>query len=152
MDFNLTEDQRAIQDMAREFAAAEFAPHAARWDEEKHFPVEALRAAAALGLAGIYISEDVGGSGRGPMGGSLIFEALSYGCPTTAAFLSIHNMAGWMIDRFGSDELRRRFVPALTTMEAVASYCLTEPGAGSDAASLATRAVKDGDTYVLNGS
>jgi alkylation response protein AidB-like acyl-CoA dehydrogenase len=152
MDFNLTEDQRAIQDMARDFAAAEFAPHAAHWDEEKIFPVEALRAAAALGLAGIYIGEDVGGSGLGRMEASLIFEALSYGCPTTAAFLSIHNMAGWMIDRFGSDELRRRFVPKLTTMEYIASYCLTEPGAGSDAASLATRAVKDGDQYVLNGS
>jgi len=152
MDFNLTEDQRAIQDMARDFAAAELAPHAARWDEEKIFPIEALRAAAALGLAGIYIGEDVGGSGLGRMEASLIFEALSYGCPTTAAFLSIHNMSAWMIDRFGSEELRRRFVPGLVAMEQVASYCLTEPGAGSDAASLASRAVKDGDTYVLNGA
>ena len=152
MDFNLTEDQRAIQDMAGAFAAAELAPHAARWDEEKIFPIEALRAAAALGLAGIYIAEDLGGSGLGRMEASLIFEALSYGCPTTAAFLSIHNMAAWMIDRYGDEALRRRFVPALTTMETVASYCLTEPGAGSDAASLATRAVKDGETYVLNGT
>lgn len=152
MDFNLTEDQRAIQDMARDFAAAELAPHAAHWDEEKIFPVETLRAAAALGLAGIYIGEDLGGSGLGRMEASLIFEALAYGCPTTAAFLSIHNMAGWMIDRFGSDELRQRFVQKLAAMDYVASYCLTEPGAGSDAASLATRAVKDGDAYVLNGS
>src|SRR6201987_2203445 len=113
MDFNLTEDQRAIQDMARDFAAAEFAPHAAHWDEEKIFPVEALRAAAALGLAGIYIGEDVGGSGLGRMEASLVFEALAYGCPTTAAFLSIHNMAAWVIDPFGSEELRRRFCPQL---------------------------------------
>jgi alkylation response protein AidB-like acyl-CoA dehydrogenase len=152
MDFNLTEDQRAIQDMARDFAAAELAPHSAHWDEEKVFAVDALRAAAALGLAGIYISEDVGGSGLGRMEASIIFEALSYGDVSTAAFLSIHNMAGWMIDKFGSQELRQRFVPRLTTMELVASYCLTEPGAGSDAASLSTRAVKDGDAYVLNGA
>jgi alkylation response protein AidB-like acyl-CoA dehydrogenase len=152
MDFNLTEDQRAIQDMARDFAAAELAPHSAHWDEEKVFAVDALRAAAALGLAGIYISEDVGGSGLGRMEASIIFEALSYGDVSTAAFLSIHNMSGWMIDKFGSQELRQRFVPRLTTMELVASYCLTEPGAGSDAASLSTRAVKDGDAYVLNGA
>jgi alkylation response protein AidB-like acyl-CoA dehydrogenase len=152
MDFNLTEDQRAIQDMARGFAASELAPHSARWDEEKFFPVEALRAAAALGLAGIYIAEDVGGSGLGRMEAQIVFEELSYGDVATAAFLSIHNMAGWMIDRFGSDELRRRFLPKMTTMELVASYCLTEPGAGSDAASLATRAERAGDQYVLNGS
>jgi alkylation response protein AidB-like acyl-CoA dehydrogenase len=152
MDFNLTEDQRAIQDMARAFAAAELAPHSAKWDEEKIFPVEALRAAAALGLAGIYIREDVGGSGLGRAEAQIVFEELSYGDVATAAFLSIHNMAGWMIDRFGADELRHRFVPALTTMEKVASYCLTEPGAGSDAASLSTKAERDGDAYVLNGS
>jgi alkylation response protein AidB-like acyl-CoA dehydrogenase len=152
MDFYLTEDQRAIQDMARDFAAAELAPHSAKWDEEKHFPLEALRAAASLGLAGIYIKEDVGGSGLGRAEAQIVFEELSYGDVATAAFLSIHNMAGWMIDRFGSDELRHRFVPALTTMEKVASYCLTEPGAGSDAAALATKAERDGDAYVLNGS
>jgi alkylation response protein AidB-like acyl-CoA dehydrogenase len=152
MDFNLNEDQIAIQDMARDFAASELAPHSARWDEEKIFPVDALRAAAALGLAGIYIREDVGGSGLGRMEASIVFEALSYGDVATAAFLSIHNMCGWMIDRFGSEELRHRFLPRLTTMDSVASYCLTEPGAGSDAASLSTRAVKDGDHYVLNGS
>lgn len=152
MDFNLTEDQRAIQDMAREFAASELAPHSAHWDEEKVFPIEALRAAAALGLAGIYIREDVGGSGLGRAEAQIVFEELSYGDVATAAFLSIHNMAGWMIDRFGSDELRQRLLPSLTTMEKVASYCLTEPGAGSDAGSLTTKAVKDGDAYVLSGS
>jgi alkylation response protein AidB-like acyl-CoA dehydrogenase len=152
MDFNLNEDQIAIQDMARDFAASELAPHSARWDEEKIFPVDALRAAAALGLAGIYIREDVGGSGLGRMEASIVFEALSYGDVATAAFLSIHNMCGWMIDRFGGEELRRRLLPKLTTMDYVASYCLTEPGAGSDAASLSTRAVRDGDHYVLNGS
>jgi alkylation response protein AidB-like acyl-CoA dehydrogenase len=152
MDFALTEDQRAIQDMAREFAAAELAPHAARWDEDKIFPLDALRAAAGLGLAGIYIAEDVGGTGLRRMEAQIVFEELSYGDVTTAAFLSIHNMAGWMIDRFGADELRRRVLPKLISMEHVASYCLTEPGAGSDAASLATKAEKDGDHYVLNGS
>jgi len=152
MDFNLTEDQIAIQDMAREFAAAELAPHSAQWDEEKVFALDALRAAAALGLAGIYVRDDVGGSGLGRMEASIIFEALSYGDVATAAYLSIHNMCGWMIDRFGAEDLRRRFLPRLTTMELVASYCLTEPGAGSDAASLATRAVKDGGSYVLNGA
>jgi len=152
MDFNLTEDQIAIQDMAREFAAAELAPHSAQWDEEKVFALDALRAAAALGLAGIYVRDDVGGSGLGRMEASIIFEALSYGDVATAAYLSIHNMCGWMIDRFGAEDLRQRFLPRLTTMELVASYCLTEPGAGSDAASLATRAVKDGGSYVLNGA
>jgi len=152
MDFNLTEDQIAIQDMAREFAAAELAPHSAQWDEEKVFALDALRAAAALGLAGIYIRDDVGGSGLGRMEASIIFEALSYGDVATAAYLSIHNMCGWMIDRFGAEDLRQRFLPRFTTMELVASYCLTEPGAGSDAASLATRAVKDGGSYVLNGA
>jgi alkylation response protein AidB-like acyl-CoA dehydrogenase len=152
MDFNLTEDQRAIQDMAREFAASELAPHSARWDEEKHFPLEALRAAAGLGLAGVYIGEDVGGSGLGRMEAQIVFEELSYGDVATAAFLSIHTMASWMIDRFGPEDLRRRYLPKLTTMEWVASYCLTEPGAGSDAAALSTRAERDGDHYVLNGS
>src|SRR3984957_3496969 len=152
VDFNLDEDQQAIQDMARSFAAAELAPHSARWDEDKHFPVEVLRAAAALGLAGIYVKEDVGGSALKRLDSTLIFEALSYGDVSTAAFLSIHNMASWMIDRFGADELRYRYLPRLTTMELIASYCLTEPSAGSDAASLRTTARRDGDTYVLNGA
>ncbi len=152
MDFALTEDQRAIQAMAQDFAAAEFAPHSARWDEESHFPVAEMRKGAALGFGGIYIREDVGGSGLTRQDASLIFEALSYGDVSASAFISIHNMASWMIDRFGGDEIRRRFLPRLTTMELIASYCLTEPGAGSDAASLATTAKLDGDHYVLNGS
>ncbi|MBS0412393.1 MAG: isobutyryl-CoA dehydrogenase [Proteobacteria bacterium] len=152
MAFDLTEDQQAIWDAASAFAEAELAPHSARWDEEKHFPVDVLRQAAALGFAGIYVREDVGGSGLGRLDASLIFEALSHGDVSTAAFISIHNMASWMIDRFGSDDLRQRYLPRLTSMELIASYCLTEPGAGSDAASLATTARRDGDDYVLNGA
>ena len=152
MDFELSEDQRAVQNAARAFAAKELAPHAARWDEDKHFPVETLRAAAALGFGGVYVREDVGGSELGRLDAALIFEALSAGDVSTAAFLSIHNMASWMIDRFGSDDLRRRYLPRLTTMELIASYCLTEPGAGSDAASLRTTARRDGDHYVLDGA
>ncbi|MDB5434826.1 MAG: acyl-CoA dehydrogenase [Phenylobacterium sp.] len=152
MDFNLTDDQRAIEDAARAFAAAELAPHSARWDEEKHFPVDVLRKAAELGFAGLYVQEDVGGSALSRLDASIVFEQLSYGDVSTAAFISIHNMAAWMIDRFGSEELRRRYLPRLTTMELIASYALTEPGSGSDAAALATTARKDGDAYVLNGS
>ncbi|ATQ42763.1 isobutyryl-CoA dehydrogenase [Caulobacter mirabilis] len=152
MDFSLTDDQRAIQEMAQAFARDEMAPHSAKWDEDKHFPVDVLRAAAGLGFAGIYVQEDVGGSGLKRLDASVIFEALSYGDVPTAAYLTIHNMASWMIDRFGSDELRGRWLPRLTTMELIASYCLTEPGSGSDAASLRTTAKKDGDHYVLNGS
>ena len=149
--FSLTEDQIAIRDMAQDFAAETLAPHAARWDEEKHFPVEEMRAAAALGMGGIYIRDDVGGSGLTRLDAALIFEALSTGCPTVAAYISIHNMCAWMIDRYGSDEQRQRFLPKLCTMEHLASYCLTEPGAGSDAAALKTKAVLDGDHYVLDG-
>lgn len=149
--FTLTDDQRAIRDMARDFAAAEIAPFAVEWDERKHFPVETLRAAAALGMGGIYVGEDVGGSGLSRLDAALIFEQLATGCPGTSAYLSIHNMATWMIDRFGDDAQRAAFVPRLTTMEHLASYCLTEPGAGSDAAALKTRAVRDGDHYVLEG-
>ena len=152
MDFNLSDDQRAIQDLARAFAAAELAPHAARWDEDKHFPVDVLRQAAGLGFAGIYVNENVGGSALSRLDATLIFEALSGGDVSTAAFLSIHNMASWMIDRFGSDVVREKYLPRLTTMELIASYCLTEPGAGSDAASLRTTARRDGDDYVLNGT
>ncbi|TQI75852.1 hypothetical protein FHT98_3640 [Bosea sp. AK1] len=149
--FSLTEDQIAIRDMAQDFAAETLAPHAARWDEEKHFPVEEMRAAAALGMGGIYIRDDVGGSGLSRLDAALIFEALSTGCPTVAAYISIHNMCAWMIDRYGSDEQRQRFLPKLCTMEHLASYCLTEPGAGSDAAALKTKAMLDGDHYVLDG-
>ncbi len=149
--FSLTEDQLAIQEMATAFAAETLAPHAMRWDEEKHFPLEEMRAAAALGMGGIYIRDDVGGSGLSRLDAALIFEALSTGCPTVAAYISIHNMCAWMIDRYGSDEQRQRFLPKLCTMEHLASYCLTEPGAGSDAAALKTKAVLDGDHYVLDG-
>jgi len=152
MDFDLTEDQRAIVASAEAFAAAELAPNSARWDEEKHFPVDVLKRAAGLGLAGIYVREDVGGSALTRLDATLIFEALSYGDVSTAAFLSIHNMASWMIDRFGSEELRAAYLPRLTAMELIASYCLTEPGAGSDAASLRTTARREGETYVLNGA
>ena len=149
--FALTEDQIAIRDMAQEFATDTLAPHAARWDEEKHFPIDEMRAAAALGMGGIYIQEDVGGSGLSRLDAALIFEALSTGCPTVAAYISIHNMCAWMIDRYGSQEQRQHFLPRLCTMEHLASYCLTEPGAGSDAAALKTKAVLDGDHYVLDG-
>jgi alkylation response protein AidB-like acyl-CoA dehydrogenase len=152
MNFELTEEQRAIRDMARAFAAAELAPNAARWDEESVFPEETLRHAAALGLGGIYCREDVGGSALTRLDAVIVFEALSAGCASTAAYLSIHNMAAWMIDRFGDDAQRRRLLPKLMTMEHFASYCLTEPGSGSDAASLRTRAGRDGDHYVLNGA
>ncbi|MFG1380224.1 isobutyryl-CoA dehydrogenase [Xanthobacter versatilis] len=149
--FTLTEDQIAIREMARDFANAEIAPHAVEWDEKKHFPVDTLRAAAALGMGGIYVQDDVGGSGLSRLDAALIFEALATGCPGTAAFLSIHNMATWMIDRFGDEDQRATWVPRLTAMEHIASYCLTEPGAGSDAAALKTRAVRDGDHYIVDG-
>ena len=152
MDFALTDDQRAIQDAARAFAEAELAPHSARWDEDKHFPVDVLKAAAEMGFAGIYTGEEHGGMGLGRVEAAVIFEELSRGDVATAAFISIHNMATWMIDKFGSDELRARFVPSLVGMEKIASYCLTEPGSGSDAAALRTTAVRDGDHYVLNGA
>jgi hypothetical protein len=152
MDFTLTDDQRAIEDAARAFAAAELAPHSARWDAESHFPVDVLKKAAELGFAGLYVQEDVGGSALSRLDASIVFEQLSYGDVSTAAFISIHNMASWMIDRFGSDELRHRYLPKLTTMELIASYCLTEPGSGSDAAALKTTARLERDGYVLNGS
>src|SRR5689334_846312 len=139
MQFDLNEDQIALRDMARDFAAEKIAPHAIRWDEEKHFPVEVMREAASLGMGGIYIAEDVGGSGLSRLDAALIFEALATGCPTVAAYISIHNMCAWMIDRYGSDEQRQAFLPKLCSMEHLASYCLTEPGAGSDAAALKTR-------------
>ncbi|MDQ2861522.1 MAG: acyl-CoA dehydrogenase family protein [Pseudomonadota bacterium] len=152
MDFTLSDDQRAIEEAARAFAAAELAPHSARWDAEAFFPVEVLRAAAALGFAGIYVGEDVGGSALSRLDATLIFEALAHGDVSTAAFLSIHNMASWMIDGFASPTLRQKYLPRLTTMEAIASYCLTEPGSGSDAASLRTTAKREGETYMLNGA
>ncbi|MBU2042549.1 MAG: isobutyryl-CoA dehydrogenase [Alphaproteobacteria bacterium] len=152
MDFALTDDQRAIQDAARQFAEAELAPHSAEWDETKHFPVDVMKHAAEMGFCGIYTGEEHGGMALGRVEAALIFEELSRGDVSTAAFISIHNMATWMIDKFGSDDLRARYVPRLTTMELIASYCLTEPGSGSDAAGLRTTAKRDGDDWVLNGS
>jgi alkylation response protein AidB-like acyl-CoA dehydrogenase len=152
MDFSLTEEQRAFQATARAFARDEMMPHARDWDEGEVFPVEALRKAAALGFGGIYVQEDVGGSALSRLDAALIFEELAQGCTSTAAYISIHNMAAWMIDAFGGTEQRKKFLPKLCTMEHFASYCLTEPGSGSDAASLSTRARRDGDTYVLDGA
>jgi alkylation response protein AidB-like acyl-CoA dehydrogenase len=151
MQFALNEDQLAVREMARSFAAEKIAPHALRWDEEKHFPVDTMREAAALGMGGIYIRDDVGGSGLSRLDAALIFEALASGCPTVSAFISIHNMAAWMIDTFGTEAQRQAYLPQLCTMERIASYCLTEPGAGSDAAALRTRALRNSDHYVLNG-
>jgi len=151
MHFELSEDQLAFQDAARSFAEAEFLPHASHWDEEHIFPEEALRNAAAQGFAGIYVRDDVGGSALTRLDAAIIFEELAAADPSTAAYISIHNMASWMIDGFANDELRQRYLPNLTTMESFASYCLTEPGAGSDAGSLRTRAERDGSEYVLNG-
>lgn len=152
MDFEFTDEQRAVQDMARDFAARELAPHAARWDAGEIFPETTLQKAAALGMAGIYVSEAEGGAGLGRIEAAIVFEELAAGCTSTAAYLSIHNMVAWMVDRFGDADQRARFVPGLVTMERFASYCLTEPDAGSDAASLKTTAKLDGDSYVLDGA
>jgi alkylation response protein AidB-like acyl-CoA dehydrogenase len=152
MDFSLDETQQAIYDMAKDFADNEMAPHANDWDQNKIFPEDVLRKAASLGFGGIYCCEEFGGSSLSRLDAALIFQALSSACPSTAAYISIHNMSAWMIDSFGSDELRARIVPDLMTMKTFASYCLTEPGSGSDAAALKTTAVKEGDNYVLNGT
>jgi alkylation response protein AidB-like acyl-CoA dehydrogenase len=152
MDFDLTDEQRAFQETARNFARDEMAPFARSWDEGEVFPVEALRKAAALGFAGLYVREDVGGSALSRLDAAIIFEELAQGCTSTAAYISIHNMAAWMIDSFGDDALRRRLLPKLCSMEHFASYCLTEPDSGSDAASLKTRARRDGDHYVIDGA
>ena len=152
MDFELSEEQRAIQDTARQFARSEMMPHAKEWDENSTFPVETLRKAAALGFGGIYVKEDVGGSALTRLDSAIIFEELAQGCTSTAAYISIHNMAAWMIDAFGGEAQRHKFLPKLCSMEHFASYCLTEPDSGSDAASLKTRATPDGDHYVLNGT
>jgi alkylation response protein AidB-like acyl-CoA dehydrogenase len=150
--FSLTEDQLAIQDMARKFTADRITPHAAKWDEESHYPIDVWKAAGELGFGAIYISEENGGIGLGRLEAALIMEAMAYGCPATSAYISIHNMAAWMIDCFGSSELKARFLPDLVSMEKIASYGLTEPGSGSDAAALKTTARLDGDHYVLNGT
>src|SRR5258705_2052659 len=152
MDFDLTEDQRAFQATARQSAGEEMAPKARAWDENETFPIPELRQAAALGFGGIYVKDDVGGSALSRLDATIIFEELAQGCTSTAAYISIHNMAAWMIDAFGGQAQRRKFLPKLCTMAHFASYCLTEPDSGSDAASLKTKAVRDGDHYVLNGS
>jgi len=152
MDFTLTDEQLQIQESARRFAAEQLSPHALDWDEREHFPLDVVKQAGALGMGGIYVRDDVGGSGLTRLDAALIFEALSYGDPSIAAFLSIHNMCAWMIDRFGSDAQRTRWLPKLASLDLVASYCLTEPGSGSDAAALKTRALRDGDDYVVSGS
>jgi hypothetical protein len=152
MDFELTEQQRAIKDTARAFARDEMMPRARQWDEEELFPADTLRQAAALGFGGIYVSEDLGGSALSRLDSALIFEELAQGCPSTAAYISIHNMVAWMIDAYGAGKLRQRLLPDLCSMAKFGSYCLTEPDAGSDAASLNTRAVRQGDHYVLDGN
>jgi alkylation response protein AidB-like acyl-CoA dehydrogenase len=152
MDFDLSEEQRAFAAVARTFAREEMMPFAREWDEGEVFPVEALRKAAALGFGAITVRDDVGGSALSRLDSALIFEELAQGCTSTAAYISIHNMAAWMIDAFATDAQRHRFLPRLASMEHFASYCLTEPGSGSDAASLATRAVREGGDYVLNGT
>lgn len=150
--FALTDDQRAIQDMARKFTADRITPFAGEWDEKSHYPVDVWKAAGELGFGSIYVSEASGGIGLGRLEAALIMEAMAYGCPATSSYISIHNMAAWMIDCFGSAELKARFLPGLVSMDKIASYCLTEPGSGSDAAALKTTARRDGDDYVLNGT
>jgi alkylation response protein AidB-like acyl-CoA dehydrogenase len=150
--FELTDDQLAIQDMARKFTADTITPFAAEWDEAHHYPIDVWKAAGALGFGAIYVSEDQGGIGLGRLEAALIMEAMAYGCAATSSFISIHNMASWMIDRFGDDEIKNRFLPPLVSMETIASYCLTEPGSGSDAAALKTTARLDGDHYIVNGT
>lgn len=151
MDFDLNPEHLAFQGTAQIFANKEMAPYAQSWDEDCFFPIDTLRHAAALGFAGIYTSPQYGGSGLGRLEASLIFEELATACPSTAAYLSVHNMVAWMIDTFGNDEQRQRWLPRLMTMESFSSYCLTEPSSGSDAASLKSRAVREGDHYILNG-
>ncbi len=150
--FDLTEDQLAIQDMARKFTADRITPFAGEWDERSHYPVEVWKAAGELGFGAIYVSEESGGIGLGRLEAALIMEAMAYGCPATSAYISIHNMAAWMIDCFGGVDLKARYLPDLVSMDRIASYCLTEPGSGSDAAALKTTARLDGDHYVINGT
>jgi alkylation response protein AidB-like acyl-CoA dehydrogenase len=152
MDFELSEDQRAFQTTARNFARVEMMPFAREWDENEVFPVETLRRAAALGFGGVCVGDDVGGAGLSRLDSTIIFEELAHGCTSTAAYLSVHNMVAWLIDSFGGAEQRQRWLPDLCTMTRLASYCLTEPDAGSDAASLKTRAVRHLDHYVLDGT
>ncbi|MEM9086015.1 MAG: acyl-CoA dehydrogenase family protein [Pseudomonadota bacterium] len=150
--FQLTDDQLAIQEMAQRFTADQITPHAGEWDEKHIFPIDTIKASAELGFGAIYVSEESGGIGLGRLEAALIMEAMAYGCPSTSAFISIHNMAAWMIDRFGGQTVKDKYLPDLVTMDKIASYCLTEPSSGSDAAALKTTAKRDGDHYVLNGT
>ncbi|MCU6455356.1 acyl-CoA dehydrogenase family protein [Sphingomonas sp. A2-49] len=150
--FDLTDDQREIRDLAARFTADRITPFAAAWDEGHVFPRDTIKAAAELGFAAIYVSEESGGIALGRLEAALIMEAMAYGCPSTSAFISIHNMASWMIDRFGGAAVKAKYLPDLVTMDRLASYCLTEPGSGSDAAALKTRAVRDGDDWLVTGS
>lgn len=152
MDFELNEEQLSFKKLARDFADRELAPFAKEWDETFFFPVETLKKAASIGLAGICVNPDAGGTGLTRLDSAIIFEELSTGCVSTAAYLSVHNMVGWLIDHYASDELRHEWLPKLTRMDVLGSYCLTEPNSGSDAASLKTTAVRDGDHYILNGT
>ena len=150
--FQLTEDQLAIWDVARKFTADRITPFAAKWDEERHYPVDVWKAAGELGFGAIYVSPESGGIGLGRLEAALIMEAMAYGCPATSAYISIHNMVAWMIDSFGDDALKAKYLPDLVSMTTIGSYCLTEPGSGSDAAALRSTARLDGDHYVLNGT
>jgi alkylation response protein AidB-like acyl-CoA dehydrogenase len=150
--FQLTDDQLAIREVAQRFTADQITPHAAEWDEKHIFPRETIQRSAELGFGAIYVSEASGGIGLGRLEAALIMEAMAYGCPSTSAFISIHNMAAWMIDRFGGEAVKAKYLPDLVTMEKIASYCLTEPSSGSDASALRTTARRDGDVYVLNGT
>jgi alkylation response protein AidB-like acyl-CoA dehydrogenase len=150
--FELGQDQMSMRDMVTDFAREKVAPHAVEWDQNKHLPLDVIRETAVLGMGGIYVAEDVGGSGLSRLDAAVIFESLATGCPALSAYISIHNMASWMIDTYGNEAQRQRFLPSLTSMEKIASYCLTEPTSGSDAAALKTRATRDGSDYLLNGT
>lgn len=152
MQFSLNEDQIAIQNMAQEFTQERITPFAAKWDEDHILPRDVINAAAELGFLSIYVSEESGGVGLGRLESALIMEAMAYGCPSTSAFISIHNMASWMIDTYASQTLKDKYLPQLITGEKLVSYCLTEPNSGSDAASLATKAIDDGDAFIVTGS
>ena len=151
LPFGLTEEQQTVSGMVREFADSEIAPHALDWDANQHFPVDVIKRSADLGMGGIYVTEEAGGTGMGRMDAALIFEAMSTACPSVAAYISIHNMVAWMIDKYGNAEQKDKYLSPLVSMDHLGSYCLTEPNAGSDAAALRTSAREDGDAYVLNG-
>ena len=152
MNFNLSEDQKAFQSLARDFAQKELQDQAAEWDEKKIFPKEVVKKSAEMGFCGLYLKEDVGGIGCSRLDTAIIFEELAKACPSTTAYISIHNMVAWMIDEFGNEDIRKKFVPKMTQGEWLGSYCLTEPWSGSDAAGLKATAQKQGDKWLLNGT